>query len=251
MATFETLDFRGRRWPAVRVTSASGPARRSAHGAQPRRGRRITDFDVGPAIYASFGLEVSGAGQEWHATRPLAFWRNFSAIPLTSREEATAPVLRFLARHGDPTGQLERRAAAGETLETETRSWISLTRRLRQVALAWNEADALGISSISDDAQRLAAADQALRLLLPEGRDGEREIVREIETVYGEHGSTARPLTLRAFMVASAANARERRISMRVCAYCADWLEIRRSDQVYCSGSCQAADYKRRSERNG
>jgi hypothetical protein len=254
MATFDTLDFLGRRWPAVRVTSSSGPPRRPALRSGSRGfGRRITDFDVGPDVHASFWLEASGAGQEWSADRPLAFWRNFSAILLTSREEAEPGVLRFFARHGDPTGQLERRAAAGEPLQTETDSWISLTRRLRQVALAWNEVDALGISSISDDAQRLAAADQALRILLPKSRDRDRQIVGEIETIYGEHGLTRRPLTLRAFMALSAASARERRIAMRRCAYpnCLDWFELRRTDAIFCSGSCQAADHKRRNQING
>ena len=46
---------------------------------------------------------------------------------------------------------------------------------------------------------------------------------------------TLRPQTLRAFMALSAASARERAISMRRCAYCDDWFELRRSDAVYCS----------------
>jgi len=47
-------------------------------------------------------------------------------------------------------------------------------------------------------------------------------------------------------MVASAASALRRGVAMKKCAYCADWFELRRTDAFYCSGSCQAADYKQR-----
>ena len=100
---------------------------------------------------------------------------------------------------------------------------------------------------MSDDKDRLAAADKALRKLLPADPDGDKEISKEVEVLYtAAQGLTLRPQTLRAFMTISAASARERRISMRQCAYCSDWFELRRSDAFYCSPSCQATDHKRR-----
>ena len=81
------INFSGRRWPAARVTGTQ---------VQGLKTRRVV-----------FGLAASGNGQLWHSDRPLAFWRNFSELDL-SVLEAKSAVLRFLARHGDPTGRLAR-----------------------------------------------------------------------------------------------------------------------------------------------
>jgi len=129
---------------------------------------------------------------------------------------------------------------------SDVASWRPLIEALRQVAAAWDEPDEFGVSSWGGDTLRAEAADKALRKLLPIDPDGDLEIRDEIKTVYTRHGLTLWPQTLRAFMVISAADARERSIKMRRCAYCADWFELRRSDAVYCSPSCQAVDHKRR-----
>lgn len=117
---------------------------------------------------------------------------------------------------------------------------------LRLVAAAWDEPDELGLSSWGGDTLRAEAADKALRRLLPVDPDGDPKIVEEIRVAYTRQGLTLWPQTLRAFMVISAASARERTIAMRQCLYCDDWFELRRSDAVYCSPSCQATDHKRR-----
>jgi lipocalin len=54
-------------------------------------------------------------------------------------------------------------------------------------------------------------------------------------------------------MIASAASALRRGVAMKKCAYahCGDWFELRRTDAFYCSGSCQAADYKQRAMAQG
>src|SRR5262249_37082008 len=64
-------------------------------------------------------------------------------------------------------------------------------------------------------------------------------------------GLVPRAQILRSFMIASAASALRRGIKMRVCRYCNDWFELRRRDAAYCSGSCQAADYKQRAIAEG
>lgn len=155
---------------------------------------------------------------------------------------AEAGVETFLKRHGDPAGGLDRgtvAAAVGDTFE-----WGLLIERLRMVAEAWDEPNERGISSMSRDKYRLEIADKALRLQLSGGVDG--EIRNEIDIQYTDRGLTLRPQTLRAFMTISAASARERGISMKKCLYCSDWFELRRSDAVYCSPSCQATDHKRK-----
>ena len=226
MATDSAVIFEGRRWPAVRVI---------------RSPWRDPDSRI--------AFTVSGKGQQWIAERPAAFWRSFSALDLPSAVRdpaAQARVVWFLSRHGDPDGQLDRRVAAGEGIVSSTYSWGSLIEAFRQVAAAWGEPNELGVSSMSDNKDRLAAADKALRKLLPADPDGDREISKEIEVLYAAQGLTLRPQTLRAFMAISAASARERGISMRECMNCRDWFELRRSDAIFCSPSCQAADHKRR-----
>ena len=129
-------------------------------------------------------------------------------------------------------------------------AWGPLIAALKPVAAAWDAPDASGVSLMTSDKDRLAAADKALRRLLPSDPDGDRTISREIEVHYTAQGTTLAPQTLRAFMAISAASARERGIAMRQCAYCDDWFELRRSDAVYCSGSCQATHHKRRARCN-
>jgi hypothetical protein len=124
--------------------------------------------------------------------------------------------------------------------------WSALITELKQVAAAWGEPDALGISSWGGDTLRAEAADKAPRKLLPANPDGDKEISKEIEGLYTKQGLTLVPKTLRAFVTISAVSARERASDKRQCAFCRDWFKLRRRDAVYCSPSCQASDHKRR-----
>jgi len=219
MAIGETVIFEGRNWPGAYRPMSDG--------------------------YGAFGLKASGKGRLWSTDRPLAFWRNFSALDPTD-DEAAPLVQGFVARHGDPDGELDRRAAAGKSITGNTLAWPPLILALNSVAAAWDAPDLSGVSRMTSDRDRLAAADKSLRRLLPSDPDGDRDISQEIEIAYAAQGLTLRPQSLRAFMVLSAAYARERGIAMRRCAYCDDWFELRRSDAFYCSGSCQATHHKRR-----
>jgi hypothetical protein len=230
MVKNETVLFQGCGWPVVVAARAPGSLR-----------SRVT-------------FTAAAKGREWSTDRPLGFWRNFSAIEVpdpkvhgsVGNPDIEQPFELFVARHGDPTGQLDRCAAAGQRIISNTFCWGPLVAALSQVAAAWDTPDDLGVSAITIDRDRLAAADEALRRLLPTDRDGNREIAREIEVQYTAHGITLAPQTLRAFMVISAASARERGIDMRRCAFCSDWLEFRRNDAVHCSPSCQASHHRRR-----
>jgi hypothetical protein len=216
MAADTAMVFEGRRWPAAVLVGYH------------KRG-----------VYTA-----TGKGQSWSADRPLALWRSFSTLDLPDAvidAPADARLEKFLNRHGDPTGQLDPGVEMGDVAP-----WRPLIEALRRVAAAWNEPDALGISSWGGDTIREEAADKVLRKLLPTNPDEDPQISEEIKVVYTRHGLTLWPQTLRAFMVISAASARERKIKMRQCAYCDDWFELRRSDAFYCSGSCQATDHKRR-----
>jgi hypothetical protein len=219
-ATDSAVIFEGRRWPAARVVLFKG----------------LGSYSDNRTLFTA-----TGKGQRWSADRPLAFWRNFSEYNPPNEKL----LLWFLNRHGDPTGQLDRRAATGERIAGDTSSWGLLIQRLRLVAAAWDEADELGISSLSDDKHRLVIADRALRLQLPADPDGDRAISQEVEVLYTNRGLTLRPRTLRAFMTVSAASARERGINMRRCMNCLAWFELRRIDAFYCSASCQAVSHKR------
>jgi hypothetical protein len=52
--------------------------------------------------------------------------------------------------------------------------WSALITELKQVAAAWGEPDALGISSWGGDTLRAEAADKAPRKLLPANPDGDK-----------------------------------------------------------------------------
>jgi hypothetical protein len=118
---------------------------------------------------------------------------------------------------------------------------------LDAIAGAWDPLDPNAISFISDDRDRLEVAQHALYELARPDKEG----LQGIEWIAQGRGLVPRARTLQAFMVASAASALRRDVAMKKCAYCDDWFELRRTDAFYCSGSCQAADYKQRAMAQG
>jgi hypothetical protein len=226
MATRDTLIFSGRKWPGVR--------------------REIQDVGyVEPQQLWQFAFTASGYGQGWHTSQPLAFWRCFVEIdfPYTAEALRFREALQFIARHGDPLGHLDN----GKLVSTNA-DWPALQDPLGDIAAAWDQPDAGGVSHISRDLQRLAEAQDALHGLAdPDRLTGAG--LPDIEWIAQGRGLVPRAKTLQAFMIASAASALERGIAMRRCRKCSDWFELRRSDAVYCSGSCQAAHSKQRAEQ--
>jgi hypothetical protein len=183
----------------------------------------------------------------------MAFWRNFAAIDLTDTSEA----VHFIARHGDPFGHLDRGPTHPNRPPTSsTELWPALMDALNQIADAWEDpSDPNGISFVTDDRDRLEVAQRALYELARPDKGGlqDKEGRQDIEWIAQGRGLVPRARTLRAFMIASAASALRRGIAMKKCAYayCGDWFELRRTDAFYCSGSCQAADYKQRATASG
>jgi len=221
MATRDTLIFRGRRWPGV----------------QPLKGVTIERF-------YQFAFRASGGGQQWDTDQPMAFWRNFAAMDLTHGGEA----LDFIKRHGDPFGYLDLEPARPNQPPAGTNAeWPALKAALREIAQAWDPLDPNEISFISNDRDRLEVAQRALYELARPDKEG----LQDVEWIAQGRGLVPRARTLRAFMIASAASALRRGIAMKKCAYCDDFFELKRTDAIYCSGSCQAADYKQRAMAQG
>jgi hypothetical protein len=216
MATRDTLIFlKGRRWPGVRPTDGVGY--------------------VNLQELWQFAFAAGGDGQSWHTYQPLAFWRSFAEIEFDYTAEAKERARRFIARHGDPLGDLDSRRVGTNA------NWPALTDALYSIAQAWDPPDPSKTSFMSNDPERIAAAQAALYELARPDQQG----LLDIEWIAQESALVPRAKTLRAFMIASAASALRRGIAMRICALCGDWFELRRADAVYCSGSCQAADYKK------
>jgi hypothetical protein len=183
-----------------------------------------------------FAFAAGGDGQAWHTEQPLAFWRSFAEIDFAYTAEATEKALRFIARHGDPLGDLDSGSPVGTNAH-----WHALTDALQNIGQTWDPADPSKTSFMSNDPERIAAAQAALYELARPDKQG----LLGVELIAQGSALVRRARTMRAFMVASAASALERGIAMRICARCGDWFELRRADAVYCSGSCQAADYKK------
>lgn len=174
--------------------------------------------------FCRFDFEASGDGRQWTVHRPMAFWRNFAELDLTG----VAWAVSFIARHGDPFGELERDRAGS------TEHWPALKTALEGIAQAWEPSGRIS----NDPARRLTAREALYELARPD-----KTGLADIELVANEDRLVPRARTLRAFMIASAASALERGITMRVCQYCLDYFELRKSSALYCSGSCQAAGY--------
>jgi hypothetical protein len=207
MATRDTLIFSGRRRSGVQE------AGHAYHGR-----------------FCQFTFTVPGDGRQWVTHAPMAFWRNFAELDLTSTKQA----LDFIARHGDPFGDLDRESRTG----TNDR-WPALKTALADIAQAWDPLDN-DTSHISEDPHRRTLAQHALYELARPDKAG----LGDIEVIAQGDALVLRAKTLQAFMIASASSALRRGIAMRICQYCGDWFELRRSDATFCSASCVAAGHK-------
>jgi hypothetical protein len=266
MATRDTLVFSGRRWPAARPVSEElpqglRPLEETLDRLRPPesdferlgpRLRQLSDELRQPSAFAQlkqtldelllprawdFEFVASGQGQAWSSDRSLGFWRSYASLHWRDRAIGQ-PALRFIQRHGDPFGNLDR----GET--SSIAPWFPLMIGLDWISKAWDPPGPDGISRLSADRDRHKFAEHALRELAPPDEKG----LPEIELIAQGRGLVPRATSLAAFMAASAASALQRGVAMRQCRYsaCTDWFELGRADAVYCSGSCQAADSKQR-----
>jgi hypothetical protein len=180
-----------------------------------------------------YTLTATGKGKAWSTTRPLAFWRDFTAVAQHDAE-AEAPMLAFVRRWGDPGEKINGKGGAAESWD-----WVMLTASLLHIAQAWDAADAAGVSHFgSNDLTRMREARAHWRnFLFP------NFIQADVELEVDPAGSTdlvLRAKTLAAFMGLSASSAMARAVPMRRCQYCTGWFELGRRDARFCSASCRA-----------
>src|SRR5262249_38408399 len=156
-------------------------------------------------------------------------WRTFAELDLKSTDQA----LDFIRRHG----ALDHEERAGTNAE-----WPAFKAALEGIAQCWDPLDASGTSYISKDPERQTIARHTLNEQARPDLDG----LKDVEVIAHGGALVLRPKTLRTFMVASASSALRRGVAMRICQFCGDWFELRRSDAAYCSASCVTSAYKRR-----
>jgi hypothetical protein len=187
-----------------------------------------------------FTLTATGKGKEWSTTRPLAFWRDFTAVAHHD-SEAVVPMLAFVRRWGDPRGKINGKDGAAESWD-----WLVLTASLLHIAQAWDAPDADGVSYYGNDLARLREAHAHWRnFLFPNFIQGDVEF--EVDPAGGTD-LVVRAKTLAAFMGLSASSAMARAVPMRRCQYCTGWFELGRRDARFCSASCRA--HKHASKRS-
>jgi hypothetical protein len=180
----------------------------------------------------NFTLAATGKGKAWSTTRPLALWRDFTALAHHDAE-AEAKALAFVRRWGDPKGEINDKDG-----KTESFDWVVLTASLFHIAQVWSAPDADGVSHYGNDLARLREAHSYWRqFLLP------NFIRADVELEVDPAGGTdlvLRAKTLAAFMGLSASSAMARAVPMRRCQYCTSWFELGRRDARFCSASCRA-----------
>jgi hypothetical protein len=208
MPVRDTLIYSGRRWLGAEVTG------HAYHGR-----------------FCLFSFAAPGDGRPWSTTQPTMIWRTFAELDLTGTDRA----LDFVRRHG----ALDHENRVGTNAE-----WPAFKAALEGIAQAWDPLDASETSYISKDGERRTIARNTLyELARPDLEDGG---LKDVQVIAQDGALVLRPITLRAFLIASASSAFQRGVAMRICQYCGDWFELRRSDAANCSASCVTSAYKQR-----
>lgn len=176
-------------------------------------------------------IGTTGAGQEWKASEPAAFWRNFAEWNPTDGEAAA----QFCRRHGDPFGKL----AADAPIDTG--HWKNLAALLYAAARAWEPPADDGVSRLTEDRERLGLA----RWFMGEGAG--IPLLRDVTFSQDRNTGGLVPVasSLAAFMAASAAAHLAAATPMRICAECGDYFALGRTDARFCSIRCQVAHHRR------
>lgn len=182
-----------------------------------------------------FEITATGRGRKWQTDSTLAFWRSFAELDLDDGDA----VARFAQHHGDPWLNLD----VGE--RSHTLAWKPLAVVLAEFAAAWGPAGKDGVSRVAADQHGFKRAEMALR-------DRAVPLTDHLEVLpdpKGGLGLVVRAKSLAAFMSASAASALHRRVPMRRCQHCGDWMEAIRRDARFCSSSCRSFYSQQRKEK--
>jgi hypothetical protein len=213
----------GRAWPATAAATSSA----------------TFAFPDGRMLADGVQLSTSGAGRSWSVTEPQGCWRDYAELSLTDVDA----VRRVVQRWGDLSGRLDPRTPV------HSGEWYFTHAALGMAAGLWLPPDETGTSHSRDllgpyqeHIRRFGTEPLSLSPIQGFMAQLTPEILAEISLIPDPDGSARlvpRALTLRAFLLASAASALDRRAPMRRCLYCNFWFEPRRKDHRFCSRNCK------------
>jgi hypothetical protein len=217
----EKLFFDGLAWPAARIISRERVP-----------GRYGSGFFGGdePNEAETFVVDASGNGRSYQMQHAEGWWRDLAELRTTDERQ----VLSFLARRGDPFGELK----PGNPIRPVW--WDSLITQLRQAAHAWEPITRLtDISTLRPDEPSYEMAKSFL-VALPRGWTA------HLEVTYDGLIPVLRAKVLAAYLTAAAAVSLRQRLPMRRCIYCASWFTLHHTGAEYCTPSCRASAYNGR-----
>jgi hypothetical protein len=218
----EPLFFSGIRWSGAKVV-----ARKQVIGGE------STDDKV--PFFDALIIETTGNGRPYSVTHAEAWWRDLAEISLDDERR----VLSFLARRGDPFGQL---APGGKQISTH--QWLGLKGVLGQAAAAWNpQLDETGVSRFRPEMLEIAG-----RFLHGIKTDEWRS---QLSVEYRGLLPVLRANRLLTYMLAAAAASLRAGLDMRRCDYCSSWFTLHYANARQCSASCRAARFNKRSSPHG
>jgi hypothetical protein len=216
----EPLLFEGIRWSGAKVV-----ARRQVVGDSD--GKKVPFFDA-------LIIETTGKGRDYFVTHAEAWWRDLADLSLDDERR----VLSFLARRGDPFGQL-----APDGKQISTHQWLGLKAVLGQAAGAWDPwPDETGVSRFRPDMLEIAE-----RFLL----NLKAEWTSQLSVVYQGLLPVLSTKVLAAYMCAAAAASLRAGLDMRRCDYCSSWFTLHYANARQCSASCRAARFNQRRSPHG
>ena len=179
-------------------------------------------------------IETTGQGRSYSVTHAEAWWRDLADLPLDDEGR----VLSFLARRGDPFGEL---APDGKQISTFP-LWFGLKAALRLAAGAWGPRDEAGVSRFRPE--RLETAEQFQLNLWTEWTN-------QLSVVYQGLVPVLSTKILAAYMCAAAAASLRAGLDMRRCDYCSSWFTLHYANARQCSASCRAARFNNRRSPHG
>ncbi|SFJ15243.1 hypothetical protein SAMN04515648_2900 [Phyllobacterium sp. CL33Tsu] len=180
-------------------------------------------------------VSARGTGRRWSTQKPLAFWRVFAEMDLSS----SFNVEMFAGRYGDPTGALPG--------QSYLPSWRKVQELLQVPATAWDPVDDRGISHVTVDTTRITLSKS---FGISHRAEGELTIwdvnpVIDLKTYNTFH----RARSLDAFMLFSAYRQLRDRTPMRRCVECGHWFDASHARARFCSNACNIkASLRRKGE---
>jgi hypothetical protein len=221
---YEPLLFSGVRWPAARVVER-GTFPDSESG-----------FVFGGKLHWLNALKVDtgGNGSAYEVVHAEGWWRDVADLSI--RDERR--VVSFLRRRGDPFGQLQ------PGMPIVTSRWALFIAVLRTAASAWEPSGQDGISPIYPREECASAENFHADFT---SRDWESQFTVE----YRGLTPVQRARSLAAYCIAAAATSLRQRLPMARCGYCSSWFTVHRTGAQFCSPSCRAAVFNKRSSPHG